>query len=144
MISSIFSRVSAATNGDLLSTRDTVFFETAAKRAMSLMVGRSGRAPGPGVFWPGVFWRGVPWPGVGWSRVSGPGVPWPGVGWSRVSGPGVPWPGVGWSRVSGPRVPWLGVPWSWVPPAALSFEVMSFLRRTITAYPLLLLVFSHI
>src|ERR1700757_2620365 len=46
MIASIFARVSADTNGDLLSTRETVFFETCAKRAISLMVGRSGRGAG--------------------------------------------------------------------------------------------------
>src|SRR5581483_931571 len=44
MMASIFSRVSAETNGDLFSTRETVFFETCANRAMSLMVGRSGNA----------------------------------------------------------------------------------------------------
>ena len=46
MIASIFSRVSADTKGYLLSTRETVFFETCAKRAISLMVGRSGRGAG--------------------------------------------------------------------------------------------------
>src|SRR5690606_20555410 len=37
---STFSRVSSRTKGDLLITRETVFFETSAMRAMSLMVAR--------------------------------------------------------------------------------------------------------
>jgi hypothetical protein len=38
MISVMRARVSSRTNGDSLMTRDTVFFETLARRAMSLMV----------------------------------------------------------------------------------------------------------
>src|SRR5688572_30147668 len=39
MISSTRTRVSSLTNGDWLSTRETVFFDTLASRAMSLIVG---------------------------------------------------------------------------------------------------------
>src|SRR4051812_28235906 len=38
MISVIRARVSSRTNGDSLMTRETVFFETFARRAISLMV----------------------------------------------------------------------------------------------------------
>ena len=38
MISAMRARVSSRTNGDSLMTRDTVFFETFASRAMSLIV----------------------------------------------------------------------------------------------------------
>src|SRR5580692_3011247 len=41
MMPSTFARVGAETNGDLFSTRETVFFDTSAIRAMSLIVGRS-------------------------------------------------------------------------------------------------------
>src|SRR5688572_17903888 len=40
MTASIFARVSLFTNGDWLMTRETVFFETLARRAMSLIVAR--------------------------------------------------------------------------------------------------------
>jgi hypothetical protein len=43
---SIFARVSSFTNGDWLMTRDTVFFDTLARRAMSLMVARRPRRLG--------------------------------------------------------------------------------------------------
>src|SRR5262245_31375664 len=43
MTASILARVSGFTNGDWLMTRDTVFFETLARRAMSLMVARRPR-----------------------------------------------------------------------------------------------------
>ena len=45
MIATIRVRVSSRTNGESLMTRETVFFETLASRAMSLMVClRSGSA----------------------------------------------------------------------------------------------------
>src|SRR6478752_6874853 len=44
MTASMRARVSSCTSGDWLITRDTVFFETLASRAMSLMVAlRPGR-----------------------------------------------------------------------------------------------------
>src|SRR5262249_41722871 len=40
MTASILARVSSLTKGDWLMTRETVFFDTFARRAMSLMVAR--------------------------------------------------------------------------------------------------------
>src|SRR5580704_8109909 len=40
MTASIRARVSSFTNGDWLMTRETVFFDTPARRAMSFMVAR--------------------------------------------------------------------------------------------------------
>ncbi len=48
MIALMLSRVSPFTNGELLMTRDTVFFDTLARRAMSLMVGLRPRGTGNG------------------------------------------------------------------------------------------------
>src|SRR5882672_6916185 len=44
MTASILARVASLTNGDWLITRETVFFETLASRAMSLMVARRPKA----------------------------------------------------------------------------------------------------
>jgi hypothetical protein len=66
MMRAIFWRVSGLTKGESLITRDTVFFDTSARRAMSLMVGRR----------LSVQIRGAPWGAVLVSAEAGTGDLW--------------------------------------------------------------------